>query len=75
MALEVQPMEKITRGRRRDPGMRVKAEQRKRYKGIHLYIPAQWLQAADLPGDGSAVYYRIWPGRGGSLLVRLYREP
>lgn len=46
-------------GRRRDPGLRVKAEQHKRYKGIHLYVPSEWLQRAGLPSDGSAVYYRL----------------
>ena len=62
-------------GKRRDPGKRVKAEVHKNYRGIHLYVPLEWLKAAGVADNGSPVYYRIWASRGGSLLVRLYSEP
>ena len=61
--------------RRRDPGRRVKAERHKRYAGIHLYVPAEWLRAAGFPEPECEVYYRIWASPEGSLLVRLYRSP
>jgi hypothetical protein len=62
-------------GRRRDPGQRVRAEVHKRYAGIHLYVPLEWLQAAGIPDRDSDIYYRIWPARRGRLIVSLYREP
>jgi hypothetical protein len=62
-------------GRRRDHGQRIKAEVRKRYGGIHLYVPLEWLQAAGVEGNGSPLYYRLWAAPRGRLIVTLYREP
>jgi len=68
-------MDKVRQGRRRDPGQRVKADARKHYQGIHLYVPLEWLQRAGLGSRDPEVYYRIWAAPRGRLIVTLYREP
>jgi hypothetical protein len=58
-----------------DPGLRRKATRGGRQKGCFVYIPAEVLQAAKVDPAGPVPYYRTWGSKGGSVLVRLYREP
>jgi hypothetical protein len=68
-------MKRGNQGRRRDPGQRVRAEVHKRYSGIHLYVPLEWLQAAGVASNEVPVYYRLWAAPRGRLIVTLYPEP
>lgn len=58
-----------------DPGQRRQATRSARQRGCYIYIPAEILQAAGVDISGPAPYYRTWASRGGSVLLRLYREP
>lgn len=60
---------------RHDPMQRRRATRQARQRGCYVYIPAEALAGAGVPLDGPPPYYRTWSGRGGSILVRLYREP
>lgn len=57
-----------------DPARRRKAQRKQREKGCSLYIPAEILQAAGVSLEGPAPFYRVWAGRKGGLVVRLYSE-
>lgn len=61
--------------RKRDPGQRVRAQRKTRYPGIWVYVDTGSLERAGIDPRGPAPYYRTWGRPGGSLLVRLYREP
>lgn len=56
-----------------DSARRRKAIRRGTERGRWLYVPAEVLETMDRAGD-APLYYRIWPGRRGSLAVRLYRD-
>ena len=43
-------------------------------KGIRIYIPKDDLVAAGIDPDGQPPKFRTWPGRTGSIMVRLYRD-
>lgn len=58
-----------------DPALRRKATRTGRQKGCYIYIPAEVLQAAQPKLGGELPHYRTWAGKGGAVLVRLYREP
>lgn len=45
---------------------------RPRYKGVDVFITAEDLKAAGVDPEGPAPAYRVWPGRNGSIMVRLY---
>ena len=57
-----------------DPARRRKAQRSQREKGCWVYIPAEKLQVAGYAETGLTPYYRVWAARGGSVVVRLYRE-
>jgi hypothetical protein len=58
-----------------DPGLRRKATWAQRQKGCMVYVPADVLKEAGIDPEGPTPYYRTWAGKGGSVLLRLYREP
>jgi hypothetical protein len=61
---------------RYDAGERRRMIRRGRERGRWLFVPADELVAAGLdPYDSATLYYRVWGRRGGSVLVRVYREP
>ena len=45
-----------------------------RQRGCFIYIAAEELHKAGIALDGPAPFYLVWGSRGGSVLVRLYRE-
>jgi hypothetical protein len=59
---------------RHDPARRRRSTRAGRQKGCFIYIPAQVLQDARIDPEGPTPYYRTWPSKGGSVLVRLYRD-
>lgn len=60
---------------RHDPAQRRKLTRGGRQKGCYVYIPAKIVQAATGSLGGPVTHYRTWAGKGGSVLIRLYREP
>lgn len=58
-----------------DPGLRRKATRTGRQKGCYVYLPQEVLDAARPELNGQLPHYRTWAGKGGSVLIRLYREP
>lgn len=58
--------------RTRDQGQRIKATRNGRQKGIRVYIDSESLRKLGIDPDGPAPYYRIWAGRRGSCVIRLY---
>lgn len=57
-----------------DPGQRRKAQRSGRERGCWVYISAETLQAAGYGPDQPVPFYRTWGGKGGSVVIRLYRE-
>jgi len=57
-----------------DPGLRRKAIRSQRQKGCFVYLPADVLKAAGIDTEGPVPFYRTWAGKGGSVVLRLYRE-
>jgi len=43
-------------------------------KGIRVFIAAEELEAAGIDPNGEPPDYRVWGRRGGSVLVRLYKD-
>lgn len=60
---------------RRDPGQRIKAQRRGRQRGCYLYIDAGSLRKAGIDPEGPTPYYRLWAGKRGSVVLRLYPCP
>lgn len=59
-----------------DAAARRRSRRTARERGCWVYIPAVELQAAGVnPYAKQPPAYRVWGRRGGSVLVRLYREP
>lgn len=58
---------------RHDPMARRKTRRSGRERGAWLYVPAEALQRAGVDPAGPEPYYRVWAGKGGSVVVRLYR--
>ena len=56
-----------------DPARRRRSLAGGRRKGCWIYIPGAELAKAGLE-PGSRPWYRIWGGRRGGVVVRLYRE-
>ena len=56
-----------------DPGRRRRSRREGRERGCWVYIPGAELRKAGLE-DGPPPWYRIWGGRRGGIVVRLYRE-
>ena len=59
---------------RYDHGLRRRAKRSQRERGCWTYIAAEELQRAGFDPPEAATHYRTWGSRGGSVLVRLYRE-
>lgn len=58
-----------------DSAARRRTVRRGRERGCWLFVPAEELLAAGIdPYAPETPYYRVWARRGGSVLVRLYRE-
>lgn len=57
-----------------DPGRRRRSVRRGREKGCWVYIPAQELVKAGFSPFAEPPWYRIWGGRRGGVLVRLYKK-
>jgi hypothetical protein len=68
-------MQQARRGRPYDLATRHKGMRYNNEWGIRVYIPVEVLERAGVGEADADVYYRIWGGRRGSLLVTLYREP
>lgn len=60
---------------RHDPAARRRAQRRGRERGCWVYISAGQLQEAGVPLTEAPPFYRTWPGRGGRVIVNLYKEP
>jgi hypothetical protein len=58
---------------RHDAMLRRKAQRNARERGCWVYIPAETLVAAGIDPKGPVPYFRTWAGRGGSVLLRLYK--
>lgn len=58
-----------------DSAKRRKAQRHGRERGCWVYIPAEILQEAGRSDPSLPVHYRVWGRPGGSVLVRLYRQP
>ena len=59
---------------RYDDAARRQTKRSGRERGCWAYIPAAELLRAGIDLDGPPPYCRTWGRRGGSVLVRLYRE-
>ena len=57
-----------------DAMLRRRSQRSQRERGCWVYIAAEELAKAGVALDGPAPLYRVWGSRGGSVLVRLYRE-
>lgn len=57
-----------------DFARRRRSVRRGRERGCWVYIPAAVLREADFGPDAPPPFYRMWGGRRGSVLVRLYRK-
>lgn len=59
-----------------DPAVRRRARRNtKRERGAWIYVPAEELERAGGYAGEEPPFYRLFPGRKGSVLVQLYREP
>lgn len=58
-----------------DAAARRRTKRAGRQRGCAVYVPAEVLVAAGIDvSEGPPPYCRVWAGRGGSVLVRFYRE-
>lgn len=57
-----------------DPGRRRRSVREGRERGCWVYIPAQELVKAGVSVFAGPPWYRIWGGRRGGVVVRLYKE-
>lgn len=66
------------RGRPYDPAARKKAQRRRAYRGVSVYIPAEVIRDAGYDPD-EPIFYRLngyqRSAKAGSVIVSLYREP
>jgi hypothetical protein len=65
------PAQELTR---HDPAKRRQSQRRGRERGIRIYISAAELRDAGMDPHGDPPEFRAWGRRGGSLMVRLYRD-
>lgn len=59
---------------RHDPALRRQAKRSGAEKGCWTYIAAEQLAKAGIDPGGPAPFYRVWPGKRGSLTMQLYKE-
>ena len=59
---------------RYDPAATRQSLRRGRERGVWVFIPADELRQAGIDPQADAPRYRLWGRRGGSVLVRLYRD-
>lgn len=67
-------MDAPKQGIRHDPAARRQSQRGGAEKGVRVFIPRADLVAAGIDPDGPPPEYRTWGRRGGSVLVRLYRD-
>jgi hypothetical protein len=61
-------------GRTYDHGERRRSLRKGRERGCSVYVAAEELRRAGIDPSGPPPFYRVWGSRGGSILVRLYKE-
>lgn len=57
-----------------DPAVRRRGQAQGREAGCWVYITADMLKRAGYDTDDGPVYYRVWAGARGRVVVQLYRE-
>jgi hypothetical protein len=67
------PAEPMRAGRY-DAQLRRQSTRGGRDRGCRVYVPAEELLKAGIDLDGPAPFYRVWGSKGGSAMIRLYRE-
>ena len=67
-------MENLGDGLRYDAARVRQSLRRGRERGVWVFVPAAEMKAAGIDPHGPAPKYRTWGRRGGSVLVRLYRD-